>query len=485
MATQEAPPLESQYRLLIDGEYRDASNGETFTTANPSTGEELTEVAAASAEDVDDAVQAAKEAQEVWSRRDPKERGHILSDVADAVRDNKAMIAEYATLHNGKSLSQSEAEVDVYADYFDYYAGIADKVQGETIPRTEEYIDFTMREPLGVTGHIVPWNFPIQILGRGVAVSLAVGNGTVVKPASHTPVAALKLGEVALEAGLPEGLFNVIPGSGSVAGSELAGHPDINGVSFTGSVATGSHVMKQAAENITPAHLELGGKSPCVVYDDADLDLAVENAITMLFGVYSGQCCAAGSRLFVHDDVYDEFMNKLVTATQDLSIGPAIEDHDMGPMVSENQLQKVVDYIEIGREEVGEPLIGGDVIERDGYYVEPTIFANADNNTRLCQEEIFGPVLAAMSFSDEDEAIEMANDSEFGLVSGVFTNDVGRAMRFAREIEAGQVYINEWFAEGVETPFGGYKKSGIGREKGMEAVNHFTQVKNVCANIEL
>lgn len=485
MATQESPLLAEQYELLIDGEYRPSSTGKTFSTTNPSTEETLTEVAMASADDVDAAVQSANAAQEDWARRDPKERAAILHDIADKVRDNRSMLAEYATLHNGKPLSESESEVDVYADYFDYYAGIADKVQGESIPRTEEYIDFTIREPLGVTGHIVPWNFPIQILGRGVAVSLAVGNGTVVKPASETPVTALKLGEIAVDAGLPEGLFNVITGTGSVVGSALAGHPGIDGVSFTGSVSTGANVMKQAAENITPAHLELGGKSPCVVYDDADLDLAVENAITMLFGVFSGQCCSAGSRLLVHEDVYDEFMDKLVAATENLSIGPGVDDHDMGPMVSEEQLQKVLDYVEIGREEVGEPLTGGSEIEREGYYVEPTIFSNVDNNTRLAQEEIFGPVLAAMSFSEENEAIEIANDSEFGLVSGVFTTDVNRALRFAREMETGLVFINEWFAEGVETPFGGYKKSGIGREKGMEAVNHFTQVKNVCANIGL
>jgi len=478
-------PLDDRYGLLIDGETRAAASGETFTTIDPSTEEPLTEVAAAGAEDVDDAVASARRAQESWARRDPKERGAVLHDIADAVRENADRLAEVATLHNGKPLSQSRDEVAVYAEYFEYYAGIADKVHGETIPRTGEYVDFTIREPLGVTAHVVPWNFPIQIVGRGVAVSLAVGNAAVVKPAPQTPVSALTLGEIALDAGLPAGLFNVVPGSGEEAGAALTGHPGVDGVSFTGSVPTGKAVMKAAAENITPVTLELGGKSPCVVYDDADLDVAVGNAIDMLFGVYSGQCCIGGSRLLVQESIYEAFLDRLVEATEELTIGPGIEDPDMGPMVSEAQFEKVRRYLAVGREEAGEPLTGGAVLDRPGYYVEPTIFAGVDNDTRIAREEVFGPVLVAMPFADEDEAIETANDTEYGLVAGVFTSDVGRAMRFAREIEAGQVYVNEWFAEGVETPFGGYKQSGIGREKGTEAVREFTQVKNVCANIEI
>jgi aldehyde dehydrogenase (NAD+) len=355
-------------------------------------------------------------------------------------------------------------------------------VQGEQIPLGDGYVDYTIREPLGVTGHIVPWNVPIYLFGRSVAPALAAGNSAVVKPANLTPVGGLEVGRLANEV-LPEGVLNVVSGAGSVVGDELSAHDDVEHIVFTGSGETGVRVGRNAAGSISDVVLELGGKSPLVVYPDADVDDAVTETVRGIF-TGAGQICSASSRAIVHEDVHDEYVDELVDRVRSFDIAPGLENPDMGPLVSKSHLEDVLQYVELGRTEVGDPVVGGKRIDRPGYFLEPTVFDDVPNDARIAQEEIFGPVLTVTTFSDEAEAVELANDVEYGLVAGVMTNDVGRAHRFAHDVDAGQIYVNEWFAGGNETPFGGFKKSGVGRDNGVQAIHNFTQIKNVCLKIE-
>jgi len=479
------PSLDSQYDLFIGGERRPASSGETLPVENPATEAEITQVAAGGEADVERAIESARDGLEVWSRTDPDERGRTLNRIAAAIRDEADRLQRIETTENGMPLSVAEFDIEVCARYFEYYAGIADKVQGESIPLSAEYADYTVREPLGITAQITPWNFPTGIFGRSVAPALVTGNVSVTKPAELTPIGTLEIAELAHEAGLPAGVLNVVPGYGHSAGAALTAHEAVDGISFTGSRPTGVEVAKSAAENVTPAHLELGGKNPNVVYPDADIENAIDNTIRSIFTLHAGQTCSAGDRLIVHESIHDEFVDRLCDRVADLTVGPGIEDHDVSPLVSQAQFDKVTDYIELGRAEIGEPVVGGGTPDRPGFFVEPTVFDGAENDMRIAQEEIFGPVLPVITFADEKEALELANQTQYGLVAGIFTSDIGRAHRFAREVEAGQIYINEWFAGGVETPFGGFKKSGYGREKGLEALEAYTRTKNVCARIDL
>jgi len=472
----------SSYDLFIDGETVPSITGEQFETVNPATGEVFARVARAREEDVDSAISAAKNALPEWRSMAPEERGRLLSNLAELIRERQESLAQLETKDNGKPISHAQADVETCARYFEYYAGAADKVQGNSIPLTDKYVDYTVKEPLGVTAQIIPWNLPTNIFGRSVAPALATGNVAVVKPAEQTPLTAVEVAKLATEVGFPDGVLNVVPGYGPEAGAPLSGHEDVDGVSFTGSVPTGIAVAKTAVENVTNVHLELGGKSPNVVYPDADLDSAVDSTMTGIFA-NAGQVCSAGSRLIIHEDIKDEFLDRLVARTDEMVVDDGKLDPDMGPLVSKEQYEKVLDYIEIGRTEVGEPLVGGEALTRDGYFIEPTVFDNVDNDNRIAQEEIFGPVLSVIEFSTEEEANRIANDVEYGLVAGIHTKDMGRAHRFARDIQAGQIYINEWFAGGEETPFGGFKGSGFGREKGLAALDAYTQIKNVCANI--
>lgn len=482
MSNQAVAAFSDTYGLWISGDEQSSMTDDRLAVVDPATEGALTEVAMGTADDVDEAVAVARDACESWRRRPPEGRGRLLTDIAAAIRNEKDRIARVETLENGKPLTEARGQVERAARHFEYYGGIADKIQGESIPLSEAYVDYTVREPLGVTAHIVPWNVPIYLFARSVAPALVAGNAAVVKPAEETPVGALELAKLVTETGLPDGLLNVVPGFGDEAGAALTGHPDVDGVTFTGSGPTGKAVAKSAIENVTEAHLELGGKSPNVVFPDADWEAALDGTMTAIF-TNAGQVCSAGSRLLVHEDIHDGFVDGLTERVKALSLGPGIEDVDMGPVVSQNHLNKVRDYIDIGRSEVGDPVIGGDTLDRDGYFVEPTVFDDVPMDTRIAQEEIFGPVLTVTSFADEDEAIELANATDYGLVAGVYTKNVGRAHRFAREVDAGQIYINEFFAGGNETPFGGFKNSGIGRENGIQAIDNYTQIKNVCANI--
>jgi len=472
--------------LIINGERVSSSDQATFDVFDPSSGALLATVAKATKSDVDRAVSAAHAAMEskAWGGIVPAERGRIMNRIAAALRDRAEELATLESRDNGKPLRQARTDVQVAARYFEFFAGIADKIMGNTIPLGPGFLDFTVREPIGVSAQIVPWNYPIQIGARGVAPALAAGCAVVLKPSSEAPMTALRLGEIGLECGLPPGALNVIPGTGSEAGTALASHPDINQLTFTGSVDVGIAVAKMAADNVVPVVMELGGKSPNIVFADADLDLAAQGVSTAIFQ-NAGQTCSAGSRLLVERSAHDAFVEKLAARAAAMRIGPGVSDPDMGPIISKRQLETVEKYVAIGTKEGASVAAGGarpsDASLGKGYYFQPTLLDRVTPDMRVAQEEIFGPVLAMIEFDDLEQAAQIANRSQYGLVSGIWTRDINKAMTLASRIKAGQVYVNTYGAGGgVELPFGGYKKSGYGREKGLESLASYTQVKNVC-----
>ncbi|MFB6254191.1 MAG: aldehyde dehydrogenase [Halobacteriaceae archaeon] len=476
------PDIASErYRLVIGGERLDPTNGEYFTTHNPATGEAIAEVPEANTEDVDRAVQAAREAFPEWRDTPPEERGRIAYQISELISDHKDKLATIETANQGKPLSQARSDFESAARYFEYYAGAADKLEGRSVPVGPDQMDFTIREPYGVSGQVTPWNFPGNLFARGVAPAIIAGNTVVLKPAPQTPLTTLRLADLCEQAGLPDGVVNIVTG-GATPGKALTSHEDVDTITFTGSVPTGQAIMKNAAEHITPVTLELGGKNPAIVCPDADLDDAVDWVDT---GIYTnaGQVCSAADRAIVHESVHDEFVDRIVARAESLSIGPGEEDPDMGPLVSQDQFDKVTNYIDIGKQEGATLETGGNALDRDGWFVEPTVFTDVDPDMRIANEEIFGPVLTVLSYSTIEEAIEIANNVEYGLVGGVFTNDISRAMNIARRLEAGNVYVNKWFGDTHQTPFGGYKKSGFGREKGLDALDSYLQTKNVAIDI--
>jgi aldehyde dehydrogenase (NAD+) len=472
--------------LIIDGHRASSSDGGTTEVYNPSTGGVLATIAKASVDDVDRAVQAARKALESkeWAGIAPAERARILYRIAQRVRERAEDLATLESQDNGKPLSQARTDVQVAARYFEFYAGAADKIMGHTIPLAPGLLDFTVREPIGVSAQIVPWNYPIQISARGIAPALAAGCAVVVKPSSEAPMTALGLGEIALDCGLPAGVLNIVPGTGAEAGAALASHRDINQLTFTGSVDVGIAVAKMAADNVVPVVMELGGKSPNVVFADADMDLAVRLVANAIFQ-NAGQTCSAGSRLLVERKAHDALVARLADHAARMRVGPGVEDPDMGPIISRRQLETIERYVGIGRDEGAEVVAGGSrpahLSDSGGYYFQPTLLDRVTAEMRVAQEEIFGPVLSIIQFEDLDEAASIANRSDYGLLAGIWTRDINKALALASRIKSGQVYVNTYGAGGgVELPFGGYKKSGYGREKGLEALASYTQVKNVC-----
>ncbi len=472
---------QERHDLLVGGERVAPSSGEYTTTVDPATGEPFGEVAVAGESDVDAAVSAAREAVPEWRDTDPAVRGRTLYRVAELIREHLDDLAALETRDQGKPLSQARSDLSSAARYFEYYAGAADKLEGTTVPVGTGQIDYTVREPYGVSAQIIPWNFPGNLFARGVAPALAAGNTTVVKPAPTTPLSAYRLAELCLEAGVPAPVVNVVSGAGAT-GAALTNHEGVDTITFTGSVPTGQRVMEAAAGTITPVTLELGGKNPAIVYPDADIAEAVSWIDTGVF-TNAGQICSAADRAIVHEDVYEEFVDRIVDVAEAYEIGPGSEDPGMGPLNSEGHFEKVTDYIEVGKTEAT-LATGGDAVDRAGYFVEPTVFVGVDNDSRVAQEEIFGPVLVVIPYSDDEDPVEIGNDVDYGLVAGVFTNDVRRAHRAAQRLEAGNVYVNKWFGDTNQTPFGGYKKSGIGREKGLAALDSYLQTKNVAVNLE-
>jgi aldehyde dehydrogenase (NAD+) len=472
--------------LIIDGQRVAASDGGAFDVNDPSTGQPLAQVAKATKADVKRAVQSARGALEskAWGGLVPAERSRMLFRIAQAIRDRAEELADLESRDNGKPLRQARADVQVAARYFEFFAGAADKIMGNTIPLGPGFLDYTVREPIGVSAQIIPWNYPIQIGARGVAPALAAGCTVVLKPAEEAPMTALRLGEIALACGVPPGVLNVVPGMGPEAGAALASDPDINQLTFTGSVEVGILVAKMAADHIVPVVMELGGKSPNIVFADADLDITVQGVANAIFQ-NAGQTCSAGSRLLVERTAHDALVEKLIARTKSMRIGPGVSDPDLGPIISKRQLETVEGYVRVGASEGAAVVAGGsrpkDAALGAGFYFEPTLLDRVSPEMRVSREEIFGPVLAITTFDDLEQAAELANRSDYGLVAGIWTRDINKAMALSSRIKTGQVYVNTYGAGGgVELPFGGYKKSGYGREKGLESLLSYTQVKNVC-----
>jgi aldehyde dehydrogenase (NAD+) len=470
---------------LIGG--KEVATDRNFPSYDPSTGEVLAELARCGAKEVDQAVAAARSAlEDGWSRVSTADRGRVLKRVADLIRRDADALALLESRDTGKPLKQAQADVAVAARYFEFYGGTIDAFYGAAIPVSDQIFAYTIHEPLGVTGHIVPWNYPIQISARTIAPALAVGNCCVLKPAEEASLTAARLGALCLEAGLPPGALNIVPGIGEEAGAALAGHAGIDHLSFTGSVQVGSIVSKAAADNVVPVTLELGGKSPNIVFADANLDEALPVVVNSILQ-NAGQTCSAGSRLLVDAKTHDAVVDQIARRFADVKIGPGPEDPDLGPLISKQQLERVMGYMETGRKEA-KLVVGGEPPKDErlegGSYFSPTLFDEVPPDASIAREEIFGPVLAVTSFSDPDEAIREANATDYGLVTAVWTRDVGIAHRLAREVRAGQVYINTYGAGGgVELPFGGFKKSGFGREKGFEALRTYSAVKTVTIKL--
>ena len=475
------------FRLFIDGKWEAAVSSRTIPVLNPATGEQLTTVPDAGPEDVDRAVKAARRAFEkgFWRKMNVSQRERIIWRIGELIEKNKEELGLLESLNNGKTyLEALRGDIPPTADIFYYYAGWTRKIYGETIPVDGKYLNYTLREPVGVVGMITPWNYPMLLAAWKVAPALATGCSMVIKPSELTPITTFKLAEYCLEAGVPEGVVNVVTGFGHTAGDALARHMDVDKIAFTGSIRTARALLKASGEsNLKRLSLELGGKSPNIVFPDADLPRAARAAF---WGIYAnkGEVCSAGSRLLVHEKIYDEFVDTLADLARKMKVGDPLDpDAEMGSQISQAQLERILGYIRTGREEGARLVCGG---ERDvegekakGYFVKPTIFADVKPEMKIAQEEIFGPVLAALRFRDVDQAAEIANSTIYGLVSAVWTRDITVAHRLAQEIKAGSVWINAYNCFDSASPFGGYKQSGFGREMGAHALDSYTQVKSV------
>ncbi len=476
-----------QTKLLIDGQWRDSKSGKTFETINPATEEVIAEVAEGDAADIDLAVKAARRAFDTgpWRKMDARDRGRMMNTFADLIESNIDELAELETLDNGKPIRESRhGDLPLVVDCFRYYAGWADKIHGQTIPVRGRYFCYSKREPVGVAGQIIPWNFPMLMVAWKWGPALAAGCTVVLKPAEQTPLTALKLGELALEAGFPAGVINIVPGFGETAGAALVAHKGVDKIAFTGETKTGQLIMKNAADSLKRVTLELGGKSPNIVFADADLDAAVEGAILGLY-LNQGQCCCAGSRLFVQDSIYDEVVDRLAERTQGRKVGdPFDPETDQGPQVDKAQFDKILSYIDKGKAQGARCVTGGERMGSRGYFIKPTVFADVHDHMAIATDEIFGPVMQVLKFSEIEEVIERANTTDYGLAAAVWTRDIKKAHAIADRVRAGTVWVNCYDVFDAAAPFGGFKTSGLGRELGEKALDSYTEHKTVTIALD-
>ncbi|MEW4569971.1 aldehyde dehydrogenase family protein [Tautonia sp. JC769] len=478
-------PTDLASRLLIDNEWVSPKGGDSFDTYNPATGEVIARVAAASADDVDRAVRAARRALESgpWGSMDAAERGKLMYDLADLVERDAEALAQLESLNCGKTITDARGDLNGVIYTLRYYAGWADKIEGRTVPVRGNFLSYTLRQPIGVVGQIIPWNFPLLMLAWKWGPALACGNTIVLKPAEQTPLTALKLGELAIEAGFPAGVINILNGMGETTGDAIVRHPDVDKIAFTGHVDTAKIIQKNAADTLKRITTELGGKSPNVIFADADLDEAVAGAFHAIY-FHGGQCCTAGSRLFVERGIRDEFVERLAERAKVRKIGDPLDpETEQGPQVSQEQMDKILGYVESGQKQGARVVSGGKRVGGSGFYVEPTIFDDAREDMDIVRDEIFGPVVTVLPFNDVNEVVERANRTHYGLAAGVWTKDIDKAHLYARKVKAGTVWVNCYHVVEPTTPFGGFKMSGQGRENGEAALDHYTELKTVTVKL--
>jgi len=483
-----APPTRPEIRLtrlLIDNQWVDAAEGGEFETYDPATGDAIARVAAGTAADVDRAVKAARRALErgPWASMDAADRGRLLAKLADLVESNAAELAALESYNCGKTISDAKGDIGGVVNTLRYYAGWADKIEGRTVPVRGEFLCYTLRQPVGVVGQIIPWNFPLLMLAWKWGPALACGNTVVMKPAEQTPLTALRVGELAIEAGFPAGVINLVNGFGETAGAALVGHPDVDKIAFTGHVDTAKIIQRQAAETLKRTTFELGGKSPNVIFADADLESAVAGAFHAIY-FHGGQCCTAGSRLFVEKRVHQEFVERLAEKARHRQLGDPLDPAtEQGPQVSREQLDKILHYVDLGQKQGATLVAGGQRRGDRGFFVEPTIFDGVRDDMAIATDEIFGPVVSVLPFDGVDEVVERSNRTNYGLAAAVWTKDIDKAHLFAKRVKAGTVWVNCYHVVDATTPFGGFKMSGQGRENGEAALEHYTETKTVTVKL--
>ncbi|HUY35040.1 MAG TPA: aldehyde dehydrogenase family protein [Pirellulales bacterium] len=478
-------PKIRQTKLLIDNQWVDPVEGGHFDAINPATGENIAQMALGTAPDIDRAVKAARAALESgpWSKCDAAERGRLLYQLADLAQQNSDELAALESLNCGKTIRDARGDLQGVVNTLRYYAGWADKIEGRTVPVRGSFLSYTLRQPVGVVGQIIPWNFPLLMLAWKWGPALACGNTVVMKPAEQSPLTALRLAELAIEAGFPPGVINIVNGFGETAGAALVAHPDVDKIAFTGHVDTAKIIQKAAAETLKRTTFELGGKSPNVVFADADLDEAVAGAFHAIY-FHGGQCCTAGSRLFVEAPIHREFVERLAAKAKDRRIGDPLDPNtEQGPQVSQEQMDKILGYVDLGRKQGAKLLTGGHRVGGRGFFIEPTIFDDVRDEMAIAKDEIFGPVVSVLPFEGVDEVVDRANRTQYGLAAAIWTKNIDKAHLFAQRVKAGTVWVNCYHVVDTTTPFGGFKMSGQGRENGEAALQHYTELKTVTVKL--